>query len=247
VHSREAELFMKILRPILKEKELTQKESCKERVKLLDEWDLNYDVESKGALLFENVWKDIMKQVFGERLFGEVGWVEFVKETGLLPEYHYYFDRLVLDENKFDEFVENEEKREVLLRRAVKNGLCVERNENERLTLKKWGEHNSVVMRNIWFNEQLPKWLGFDIDVPGGMKGNRNTVCQGNTFKSHGRRTSFAPSLRFLSDMGESVIQTCCPGGVSGRRWSGLYYNMDYWGGADQCYKPLSVSNSDAQ
>jgi len=55
--------------------------------------------------------------------------------------------------------------------------------------------------------------------------GNRNTLVQGNIFKMMGRMSSFAPSWRFISDVGKDEMLTSLPSGLSGRRFSSMYYN----------------------
>jgi penicillin amidase len=55
------------------------------------------------------------------------------------------------------------------------------------------------------------------------IRGGRATPHQGQVYKSAGRQTSFAPSLRVMADMGEDVLYTSIAGGPSDRRFSKLY------------------------
>ncbi|MFC1852175.1 penicillin acylase family protein, partial [candidate division CSSED10-310 bacterium] len=55
------------------------------------------------------------------------------------------------------------------------------------------------------------------------LPGGRATVYQGNLFHFWGRKTTFAPSYRIITDLGQNVIETNIPGGPSGRRFSHWY------------------------
>src|SRR5690349_8764491 len=57
------------------------------------------------------------------------------------------------------------------------------------------------------------------------MPGNRATVHQGQIFRGGGREMSFAPSLRFLTDLGTDEVQTALAGGVTDRPFSRWYAN----------------------
>jgi len=57
------------------------------------------------------------------------------------------------------------------------------------------------------------------------LPGGRATVHQGQIYNNAGRKTSFAPSFRLVTDMAENVLYTNFIGGVSDRRFSKLYNN----------------------
>ena len=62
------------------------------------------------------------------------------------------------------------------------------------------------------------------------LKGGRSTVHQGQIYRSAGRTTSFAPSVRFVTDMAKDEAHTRLCGGISDRRFSKLYCNeLDDW------------------
>lgn len=56
------------------------------------------------------------------------------------------------------------------------------------------------VMNNIMFAGRLPKWLGFDygpIEIIGG----RATIPQDQIFKTAGRKATFSPTFKFVTDL----------------------------------------------
>ena len=93
------------------------------------------------------------------------------------------------------------------------------------------------MMKNVFFDGRLPRWLGFDhgpIELPG----NRATVVQGGIFTSHGRQTTFTPSWRFITDLGQDHALTALAGGPSGRRFS-RWYTTDISRWLEGDYKTL--------
>jgi len=85
-----------------------------------------------------------------------------------------------------------------------------------------WGRRQQMVMKNIFFEGRLPAWLGFD-HGPVELPGNRATVIQGGIFTSLDRQTTFTPSWRFITDLGDDSARTALAGGPSGRRFSRWY------------------------
>ena len=86
-----------------------------------------------------------------------------------------------------------------------------------------------MVFENILMGGKLPRWAGFDIG-PVALRGGRATPHQGQIYESAGRKTSFAPSLRLMADLGDDVMHTSLAGGPSDRRFSKLYTSeLDRW------------------
>jgi len=78
----------------------------------------------------------------------------------------------------------------------------------------------------VFFGGRLPRpvnaVLGVDygpIELPGG----RSTIVQGQILRTHGRLTSFAPSYRSVTDLGNDRLYTVLAGGPSGTIRSALY------------------------
>ena len=84
----------------------------------------------------------------------------------------------------------------------------------------------------------LPSFLGFDYG-PIELEGNRATVVQGGIFTSHDRQTTFTPSWRFITDLGEDYALTALAGGPSGRRFS-RWYTTDVQRWLTGTYKRLA-------
>ncbi len=62
LYSPQAELFMAIIRPLLPEFAAPHAEA----IRVLQEWDFNYASESKGAFVFEQIYRALICEVFGE-------------------------------------------------------------------------------------------------------------------------------------------------------------------------------------
>jgi penicillin amidase len=77
-------------------------------------------------------------------------------------------------------------------------------------------------MKNLLLGGQLPGFLGFDRG-PFGLPGSNSTIVQGALFRAYGRDTSFAPSWRFITDLGTDEARTVLAGGPSARRFSRFY------------------------
>ena len=98
-------------------------------------------------------------------------------------------------------------------------------------------------MDNIFFDGKLPRILGFD-HGPISLPGNRATVVQGGLFTAHGRTTTFAPSWRFVTDMGTDTVETVLAGGPSGSRFSKWYKtDVERWLLGE--YKRIEISSGE--
>jgi len=204
--SLQAEALMEIWRPLLPD-------SLAGR--LLARWDLHYDLDSRGATLFEEAYQRILLEVCGDRIFGRDVWDALVEETAIVADYYHFFDRILLSE---DPYWWGDEGREAVLTRILGNQLT----HLDLYHVMPWGRRRRTMMTNIFFNGKLPRMLGFDYG-PISMPGNRATVIQGGLFTAHGRITTFAPSWRFITDMGADTVHTVLAGGPSGSRFSRWY------------------------
>lgn len=204
-HSLQAELFMEIIGPLLPDSP---------NARLLKAWDFGYGPESKGAYVFEMVYRNLYYEVFG-RAF-EISRAEFIKnETGIFVDFYANFDRILLSESskwfgKLD--------RAQIYKNAIEEGLKIE--------AQPWKSISNITLSNILLGGKMPKFLGFD-KGPFPLPGGRATIQQGQIYNSAGRSTSFAPSFRMITDMAEDRVHTNFPGGVSDRRFS-KYYNSDW-------------------
>ena len=222
--SIQARRFLAVLRPLIPDTPSGR---------LLAEWDLCYDTASRGATLFESFYEQLLREVFGRGLFGLEAWDAVASSTCLLAEYFHYFDDALLGE---DESWFGREGREAVFRRIV-----TEVARRDPATVKTWGETRQIMMGNMLFGGRLPRWLSRLLGVdygPVALPGNRATISQGAVFRSHGRATTFAPSYRYVTDLGEDEVHTAIPGGPSGRVLS-KWYTSDVARWLDGRYKTL--------
>ncbi len=207
--SVQAERFMEMIKPLIPNNE---------NGNILSNWDCKYDKESLGATIFESVYIEILKVVFGDNGFGRDVVEQVMKETGLFNDYYGNFDNVIFKEKST--WYGNKTRAE-LLTFAIEEGLKKE--------VKPYGETRKVLLANMLFGEKFPKFFGFDYG-PISLPGNRATIPQGQIFKSANRITTFTPSFRFLTDMIGNEVHTNMLGGVSDRRFSKLYTNdIENW------------------
>lgn len=222
VYSTQAELFMKILGPLLPDTKPG---------KILKNWNFEYSADSEEAFLFDRFYKELYLEVFGKNGFGTevVGYID--KHTGMFNDFYINFDRILLSEKSL---WFGGRKREDIYLQAAEKAL--------KEPLEKWGNARKVVMKNILFDGKLPKFLGFDRG-PITIIGSLATPHQGQIFESAGRQTSFAPSFRLVTDLSTDDIYTNLAGGPSDRRFSKWYCSdLENW--ISGKYKKLNV-NSD--
>ena len=225
LYSLQAERFMALFRPHLPDTF---------GARLLAGWDLRYDRESRAATLFEEVYRALLAEVFGKGVFGREMWEAVVSSTVVLADYYHHFDQALLGE---DPSWFGEEGRDHLVARVLAEVL----DEVDAKALVPWGRRQQVMMTNIFFDGALPRWLGFDRG-PFELPGNRATVVQGGIFSAHGRRTTFTPSWRYITDLGEDQAATALAGGPSGRRFS-RWYTTDIHRWLEGRYKTIVASD----
>jgi penicillin amidase len=202
LHSLQAEKFMAFISPLLGE---TANE------KTLKQWDLQYDKDSKGAYLFEKLYIGLIKEVFGGVLGSDV-MNYLVNETGILIDFYNSFDGVLLNENSV---WFRDKSRDECIKKVIKEVLV-------KTIPVSWGSVNKVLFKNIFFDGKLPKFLGFDKGFYP-LQGSRATIHQGQIYKSAGRESSFAPSVRIIADMSNDNLFTNIAGGPSDRRFSKWY------------------------
>ncbi|KAA3654453.1 MAG: hypothetical protein DWQ10_17795 [Calditrichaeota bacterium] len=222
VYSLQAEYFMQILRPLLPDTP---------QGRLLHDWDLTYELDSKGAFLFEEFYKALYAEVFGEDGMGSEIVAYLQNETGLFNDFYENFDRILLAE-KSRWFCDRS--REEIYRSVAEKALQVEPNS--------WGEVRKITLSHMLFGGKLPGFLGFDRG-PVAAIGSRATISQGQIYRSAGRITTFLPSLRMASDLATDEIHSNLAGGPSDRRFS-KWYCSDLKNWLNGKYKTLSIEDT---
>jgi penicillin amidase len=201
VESLQAKRFMTVLRPLLPGTEAGG---------ILRDWDCRYDVDSRGAHLFEAFYRALIVEVFGAVCGKEV--LRFlVDETPVLTNFFYNFDRVLLST---DSLWFGTLGRDATFRRVLHRAL--------QEPIPTWGEQQRLTMKHLLFGDRLPSWLGFDRG-PFRLAGSRATLHQGEIFRFQGRDQSFAPCYRMVTDLGENTANTALAGGPSDRRFSRWY------------------------
>ncbi len=219
--SPQARRFMPLLRPLIPDTPTG---------KLLADWDLRYDVESRGATLFEAFYQALLRDVFGRGLFGLEAWDSLVSTTNVLGAYFQLFDEALLEG---DEQWFGRRGRDGVFHQILEHALAAPLE-----SVRPWGEQQQITMRNIFFGGKLP-WIinrFFGVDHgPISLAGGRATIVQGQVVQTHGRQSTFSPSYRSVTDLGLDEIHTALAGGPSGNflsphyktdiaRWLGFEY-----------------------
>ncbi len=202
LYSKQAELLMPIYLPLLPDND---------KGDLLRNWDYRYTPDSNAATVFESIYSESIKVVFGKYGLGEDLIEYFFEKTGLFNGFYANFDNVLMDENSpWFKGID----RETQLREAVTKGLECE--------VAPYGSKRRFDFKNIFFGGKLPDILGFDIKNRN-LPGNRATIPQGQIFWNSGHLTTFSPSVRMISEMEKNELQTNIAGGPSGRRFSRWY------------------------
>lgn len=204
----QAERFMEHLRPLL---------PPGPNGDLLRAWDCSYPPESRAATLFERWYRALILEVVGGVAGADVARY-LLDETGIVADFYSNLDAILLSERSAW-FAGRT--REQLYEQVALRALAT--------TPRPWGERQRVTMRHLLLGGRLPAWMGFDRG-PFALPGSRGTPRQGTVYRSGGRETSFAPSLRFVTDFAEEVVHSALSGGPSDRRQSRWYVScLDDW------------------
>jgi len=204
VFSLEAKEFMKILRPLLPDTE---------QGKILKEWDLHYDLQSKGAFLFECFYRELYREVFGVMGMGKDIFDFMAAETGVFVDFYHCFNRILLSEKSI---WFNGRSQKDLFETIAEQALKVKP--------ESWRKNRKFMLKHLLFGGKLPSFLGFDRGPMEGL-GGRASIHQGQIYRSAGRDTTFMPSYRLVCDLSENALHTNIVGGPSDRRFSKWYVN----------------------
>jgi penicillin G amidase len=183
-------------------------------------WDRNYNCESFEASLFEIFYKNLLQEVFGDNFFGDHAMNYVMQETSTIADYYHLFDRILLsdDEDTLELWFGSKKGRSELFAKCLSKTLS----QSNSYQLRPWGQVNQIHMHHLFFQGKLPRFLGFD-HGPVELPGCRATIVQGAVYRAHGRDTSFAPSWRMVTDLGQDYIWSALAGGASDRRFDPSY------------------------
>lgn len=218
LYSLQAENFMNIIRPLLPD-------TLNGRI--LREWDCTYNLDSKGAMLFESVYVSLLKVVFGDNGFGRDVIDYIIKEAGFFNDYYGNLDDIVFKENSawF-----HGEKRNQLFKKAIEQGL--------RVKAKPYGKKRKIIFSHLIFGGKIPRIFGYDYG-PIRLPGSRATIPQAQIMKSSGRKIAVAASYRLIADMARGEMHSNMAGGASERRFS-RWYRSDIKNWIKGVYKTLN-------
>ena len=207
-YSLQAEIFMQVIRPLLPDSP---------NGKILRDWDLRYTADSVGATLFENVYAELVKLVFGDMGLGKDVMNYIFAETLLFAMTSGNFDAILLRESS-NWFAGRT--REEIFKEAITRGLAA--------PAKRHGETRKIYINNLFFGGKLPRFLGFD--YPMEHIGSRATIPQAQLYRSAGRDNSFAATFRMVCDFACDEMRLNMSGGASGNRFSPFYKaGMEDW------------------
>lgn len=217
LYSLQAERLMAIIGPLLPDTP---------NGKILKSWDMHYDTDSKGAMLFESVYRALIDTVFGDHGLGREVVKYILSHTALFNDYYGNLDR-ILDLPSSAWF--DDQSREALFTKAIETGLDV-----QPVPYKKT---RAITMAHLLVGGRLPKFLGFDYG-PITLPGSRATIVQGQIFNHAGRLSTFSPIYRFITDMATVEAHTNMAGGPSDRPFS-KWYLSDFKNWYEGNYKVL--------
>jgi len=226
VCSTHARRFMELVRPLVPDNPTGR---------ILARWDLRYDAPSRGAVLFEAFYEKLTGEVFGRMLFGCDAWDAMVAGASVFTFYFHRFDQILLGDD-LSWFPGGD--REGLFRRILEEITALPPEK-----VPPWAERRQVVMHNLFFSGKLPRWLSRLLRVDYGpvtVEGGRATVVQSARFVHQGRLIHFAPSYRYVADLGTDRVHTALAGGPSDRIGS-PWYTSDVQRWLGYTYKTLAA------
>ncbi len=180
-------------------------------------WDFAYDRDSRGAVMFEDFYAALLREVFGAGLLGLPAWDEMSSTNFIVAHYYSIFDEALLGD---DESWFGAETRISTFTRVL--GDTLDRCDPE--DLERWGDRCRFTLDNVFFQGKLPGFVKVDRG-PIEVEGSRATVVQFGRVHIHGMPIAFGPSWRFVTEMATDIAETSLPGGVSDRPTSRLYRN----------------------
>tara|TARA_R110002072_G_scaffold64203_7_gene159847 strand:- start:7750 stop:9939 length:2190 start_codon:yes stop_codon:yes gene_type:complete len=189
--------------------------------KILSEWDLRYNKESKGAFIFEEVYRELLALFFEENILGRKEWDHIFDETCLFTDFYHLFDRPFLDDhsNQWDYFFRRKT-RDEYYKQAINNTMkCWPSSK-----VKTWGDVNRFTMKHLLLGDVKP--FSYLLNKgPYALEGNRATIVQGQVYRTGGRDSTFCPSWRFISDLSSDHGFSILAGGPSENPFSRYYSN----------------------
>lgn len=218
LYSPQAAAFMPLIVPHLPESEQGRR---------LKQWDCVYRPDSELPTLFENIYSSLLRELFGTQAWGEQVVVYIEKETTLFNNYYGLFDAVLLN-SRSPWFGKGQNSQKAVFAAAVKRGMA--------LPSAPYATTRRILLAHLLFDKHLPTCLGFNRG-PLEMPGSRGTLLQGQKINFMGRPIFSAPTYRFITDMQSGEVRFNAAGGISDRRFSGLYFNrqQDFMRGKYNC------------
>ncbi|HZZ70754.1 MAG TPA: penicillin acylase family protein, partial [Pirellulales bacterium] len=228
VLSVQARELLQIFLPHLPESPLKQR---------LESWDNRYAIDSTEATLFQQLYRNVLLEIFGQSAEAEhrgIGWRRMLYLCSRAG-----YSTMVL--TAIDALL----RRDQSLWWAGRDKGALIRAAAERIdprTIVPWGKFNAFQFTNRFFSApRMGRALGFHTGrMP--MPGCHATPFQGHLLSTSTRETTFAPSYHFVVEFGEDAAWTNLPGGPSESRFS-PYYKTDIPRWRTGEYKRLSAES----
>jgi len=190
VYGKHAERIIPLLRPLL---------PATANGRLLRDWDLYYSSDSLGASLFERVYLELVKTVFGDHGMGRDVMEFILDNTELFNMYYGHFDRVL---PRAESLWFGGRTRDEVFREAIARAL--------EAAPVPFGSTRKVMMKNIVYGSMTAEFNYGPIAIIG----SRGTVAQGAIFRAPGGRIgTFTPAIRFVADLSTDSYHSCLAGG----------------------------------
>ena len=210
VYSLQAERILKIIRPYLPEGEAADP---------LRDWDFRYDLDSRGAVLFEKLYRAIIEEVL-QSIPGQSRNSIISLEDVVFRDYFANFDQIFFTKNSaWFQYRSREECIQAAMERVFGQGGDPERT---------WRTENTLKFTHILF-PRMPSFFKFGygpVQLPGG----RATPLQGQIHQGLYHQSGYFPLYRMTADLSVSFLRTSLAGGPSERRFSRwLHSDIERW------------------
>ena len=137
--SNQADIFLEKLSPFIQNSG---------NAEILNKWDRKYDKNSYGAVVFEELYQELLMEVFGRRFLGEDVFNHLLQKSPIIVDFYDNFDRILLDDKYDSSELWFEGSRNSVFKEVVEKVI----NKLDLKNLKTWKEVNNITMTNIFFD-----------------------------------------------------------------------------------------------
>ena len=187
----------------------------------LKNWDKMYYFDSRGALIFELLYSNIVGHMIGNLLHDSDAGLYAITNSTLKRTSYYRFDNVFVN-SPTSKLFGNEGRDSVI--KSIAERLLSDSTDNEFIKNDHFAYGNvlmPITYKNLFWHPLLSL---FDVG-PGIQDGNSVVLMCGDYRKDGSNSANSAAAWRYVTDLDSRASHTSLPGGASGNWWSTYYTN----------------------